>query len=135
MKLIKPAVFAVLRFLGFVAIPLYLVTLVNGAYPDLLPYSYEYFRNIILFVGIPLIILYFLAEALENPKYKLVFHISAITVVLLWTYFILGGGIMHISYQGIRFSLNYYSLLLLILLGIALRYPIPIVKCYLELQK
>ncbi len=132
MKIVKAGVYAVLRFLGFIAVPLYLVHIIDSNFPGVLPYTFEHLEMIFFVVGIPLIAFYFLAEALKNWKLKLLFEFIAITLVLLWTYFVLGGGKMSISYEGLNLHIDYYPLLILLLLGIALRYPASAMKHYLE---
>ena len=132
MKIIKPTVWAALRFIGFVVVPLYLVGIVNSKFPGILPYTYEYFRNVVVIVGIPLILLSFFAESVENLKLRIIFEVLSLALVILWTYYILGGGLLHISYEGISLFINYYSLLILILLGIALKLPANIMRYYLE---
>lgn len=132
MKIIKATVYAILRFLGFVVLPLYLAYLITTNFPDLLPYDFIHFCNILILVGLPLIIFYFLSEALNNWKLAMLFEFLAITLVLFWTYYILGGGKLSISYQGINFSIDYFPFLALILLGIALKYPASAMKHYLR---
>ncbi len=132
MKIVKPTVFAILRFIGFIAVPLYLVYFVDQNFPGILPYTFEYFRNIVLMVGIPLVILYFLSEALENWKMRAASECLAITLVLFWTYFVLGGGRINVSYEGINFAIDYFPLLVLMLFAIALRYPASVMKHYLR---
>lgn len=132
MKIIKAAVYAILRFLGFVLIPIYLAYLITTNFPDLLPYDFIHFRNMLIIVGLPLIIFYFLSDALNNWKLAMLFEFLAITSVLFWTYYILGGGKLSISYQGINFSIDYFPFLALILLGIILKYPASAMKHYLR---
>ncbi len=135
MKLGRAIGTSILEITLLIAIPLYLLNLVNENYPGILPYDFTTLRVMLIVFGSLTTLFYFLSAATERLKARVIFEVSAITMLLIWTYFVLSGGVIHISYEGVDFTIIYTPFLILILIMLALKYPAAILRYYSERQK
>ena len=135
MKLGRAIGVAILEIIFLIAIPLYLLNLVNENYPGILPYNFTELRMMLILFGSLTTLFYFLSAAIERLRARLIFEVSAITMLIIWTYFVLSGGVIHISYEGIDFTIIYTPFLILILAMLPLKYPAAIMRYYSQRQK
>ncbi len=130
MKLMKAIFSAISHMLVFVVVPFILITLINLNYPGILAGKENYLMTVVIFVGIPIALSYFIMELTESPLKKMIFEILAISLVLIWTFLVMGAGETVIYYLKIKIILYYPALLTLILISISIRYPAAILRYY-----
>lgn len=127
MKILKPLLMLFTRFFIFTGIPMALIYGINVNYPGLLDPRYLHSLHIAMYLGIPIVIFYFLADVWKGWK-STFSEIVALTLVLVYTVLLMGFGHSHFSYKNFDFHLFYSALLYLVLIGILIRFPVPILR-------
>ncbi len=131
MKILKPTLMLFTRFFIFTGIPVALIYGINASYPGLLDPRYLHSLHIAMYLGIPIVIFYFLADVWKGWK-STFSEIVALTLVLVYTVLIMGFGNSHFSYKNLDFHIFYVPLLLLIIIGVLIRFPVPILRFLAE---
>jgi len=127
MKLLKAVLLLIIRSVIFIGIPVAIIYTINASYPGLLTNRYINALKIAMYLGIPIIIVYFLAD-LTDGWLSMVSELIALFLVLAYTFLILGTGITEIDYDKARVMLYYPYLLYIIIVGVLVRFPTPILK-------
>ena len=119
--------FAVMRIIVFIVIPVALILAVNINYPGLI--SDRYMAEIIMatIVGVFVVLFYFLAD-ISRRKKKMIYESIALTLVLVYTFLILGFGRAEFNYSELKIFIYYLPLFYLIIAGIVVRYPVVILR-------
>ncbi len=134
MKAWEATIFLILRVIVLVIAPLVLVYLVNMNYPGLIGYKTELVFYIVILLAVPAVILHFFGDITQSNK-KVVFESISLTLLLIYTYLLLGSGSTHLYYKSLDMEL-YYPILLYIIIGsIAIRYPTIFLRYYAEKSK
>lgn len=134
MKLLKPIILAIMRFIFLIILPIILIDYLTSIFPQIGIDEARY-TTFVLLMGILYIAFKFMEESSENPKFQMVFGMVALTFIILWTYYIANEGVIRISIENILVELDYMAFLWIILLLMALRYPLIFLKYYSELQR
>ena len=132
MKLWEAVVFFVFRLIVLVAAPLTLVYIVNSNYPGLLGHGVITTVYAVILLALPAVLLHFLADITQSSHKKMILELISLTLILLYTYIILGSGETHLYYKSLNVELYYSMLLYLILASIAMRYPTIFLRHYAE---
>ncbi|GEM_PF-5500005 len=127
MKLLKAIIFSIARAIVFIGIPLGVITLINSNYPGLLDERYLHALKLAMYLGVPIVAFYFLADSFEGIV-SMIGELIALTLVLAYTLLLLGMGIAHISYENVKITLIYPTLLAIVVIGVIIRFPTPILK-------
>ena len=127
MKLFKAIAVLIGRSIFFIGIPVGLIYLINANYPGLLGERYIQTLHLAMYLGIPIVMLYFLADITTEWK-SMVSEISALVFVLLYTFLIMGYGTTMIKYAGVTITMYYPYLLYLIIAGVLVRIPLPVLR-------
>ncbi len=127
MKILKPLFLLIGRALVFIGIPLALIYVINAIYPGLLQERYVRTLAMAMYLGIPIVLLYFIADAFDG-LWSMVAEIAALSLVLVYTLLILGYGTAHLSYENVSISLVYPLLLYIIMAGVLVRFPTPVLR-------
>ncbi len=133
MKL-KPILNATGRFFLIILLPILFVKYFNE-YFSYLGVSLREYGIPIIITGLIYISFRFLEEYYENPKYKMIFGGIALGMIIFWTYYLLNRGVFSVNVEGIRVTIYYYPLLVILIIFMLLRYPEIFMKYYSELQK
>ena len=134
MKIWEATLYFILRVIVLVVAPLILIYLINANYPGLLGYRLENAFYVVVLLAVPAVMLHFFADITTSTK-KMIFELISLTLILVYTYLILGSGTTHLYYKSLNMEL-YYPLLLYIILGsIAIRYPTIFLRYYAEKSK
>ncbi len=134
MSALKPSLKAVGRLFLLIVLPILFVKYFNQYFSYLGVSLREYSLPIIL-TGVIYIAFRFLEEYHKNPKYKMVFSGIALTMLLVWTYYLLNRGVFTINLKSAGVTVYYYPLLMIFIILILLRYPESFMRYYLELRK
>ena len=133
MKL-KSILNAIARFFVIILLPILFVKYFNE-YFSYFGVSLSEYSIPIIITGFIYITFRFLEEYYENPKYKIIFGGIALGMIIFWTYYLLNKGILAVNVEGIRVTIYYYPLLIILIIFMILRYPEIFMKYYSELQK
>ncbi len=134
MKLLKPILLAIMRFVFLIILPIMLVDFLMDMAPEI-GIDVAKYGTFLLLMGVLYIAFKFMEESNENPKLQMVFGMIALTFVILWTYYIANQGIIRVSIENILVELDYMTFLWVIIILMALRYPLIFLKYYSKLQK
>ena len=127
MKILKPLFLLIGRAFVFIGIPLALIYVINVNYPGLLEERYIHTLALAMYLGIPIVLLYFIADAFDGLK-SMIAELAALSLILAYTFLILGFGTAHLSYEKVSISLCYPILLYIIIAGVLIRFPTPILR-------
>ncbi len=125
---------AIGRFFLIILLPILFVKYFNEYFSYLGVSLGEYSIPIII-TGLIYISFRFLEEYHKNPKYKMIFGGIALGMIIFWTYYLLNRGVFTVNVEGIRVTIYYYPLLVILIIFMLLRYPEIFMKYYSELQK
>ena len=127
MNLFSAILKVVLKSIVFIGIPISIIYIVSTNYPGLLTDRYLTVLTIAMYLGIPIVLLYFLSYICEGI-YRMLFEIGALILLIIYTILIMGYGQTHIKYQELDISIYYPVLMYLVILGILIRFPIPVLR-------
>lgn len=127
MKFFKAILLLIIRSVIFIGMPIAIIYGINASYPGLLTDRYINALKIAMYLGIPIVIVYFLADLTESWL-SMVSELIALFLVLAYTFLILGTGVTEIDYDKARVMLYYPYLLYLIIAGVLVRFPTPVLK-------
>jgi len=133
MKILKPVILAVLRFVTLIILPIFLVNFMLELVPEV-GIDMTQYTTFVLLMGILYIAFKFMEESNENPKFQMVLGMLTLTFIILWTYYIANQGIIRVSIENILVEVDYLAFLWVILIIMALRYPLIFLKYYSKLQ-
>jgi len=131
---LKPILNAIGRFFVIILLPILFVKYFNE-YFSYLGVSFGEYSIPIIITGFIYIAFRFLEEYYENPKYKMIFGGFALGMITFWTYYLLNRGNFAVNVEGIRVTIYYYPLLVILIIFLILRYPEIFMKYYSELRK
>jgi len=134
MKILKPTLLAIMRFIFLIIVPIMMVDYLLRLAPEV-GIDMRTYTTFVLLMGILYIIFKFLEESNENPKLQMIFGMIALTFIILWTYYIANQGIIRVSIENILVELDYLAFLWVIIFLMALRYPLIFLKYYSALQR
>ncbi len=134
MKLLKPIILAVIRFVFLIILPIMLIDYLTDMFPQIGIDEARY-TTFVLLMGLLYIAFKFMEESNENPKFQMVFGMVALTFLILWTYYIANEGIIKVSIENILVELDYLAFLWVIIFLMVLRYPLIFMRYYSELQR
>ncbi len=134
MKLLKAILLLIIRSVIFIGIPVAIIYAINASYPGLLTDKYINTLKIAMYLGIPIVIVYFLAD-LTDSWLSMVSELIALFLVLAYTFIILGTGVTEIDYDKARVMLYYPYLLYLIIAGVLVRFPTPVLKYLASMER
>ena len=111
----------------FIGIPFALVYALNANYPGMLEARQVRSLELAMSIGIPIVIFYALADITNGWK-NMIFEGISLSLVLIYTFLVMGFGQTHVQYKQVDIYLFYPFLMYMIVLGVAVRFPTVILR-------